>query len=107
MIAAASSGTGKLASETLVTGVARDGQTPSRLHVVTDARSNAVLGSWDEIETIAGTGRSLYHGTVALDTSRGAGGYRMSDPSHGGNSVCDMKHAISGACGVLTDADNA
>jgi Zn-dependent metalloprotease len=103
----ASSGVGRLAWESLVVGVAPDGQTPSRLHVVTDARSGAVLGSWDEIETIAGTGKSLYRGTVSVDTARGAGGYRMSDPSHGGNTVCDMKRRTSGVCTPLTDEDNA
>ena len=39
-------------------GWAKDRQTPSRLHVISDARTGAVVGSYDEIESIAGTGNS-------------------------------------------------
>lgn len=102
----ASSGTGRLAWESVVEGWAPDGQTPSVLHVVTDATSNAVLGSWDEIETVAGTGKTLYSGNVTVDTTASGGTYRMSDPSHGGNTACDMNNSTSGTCTVFTDADN-
>jgi Zn-dependent metalloprotease len=102
----ASSGTGRLAWESVVEGWAPDGQTPSVLHVVTDAASNAVLGSWDEIETVAGTGRTIYSGNVSVDTTLSGSTYRMSDPSHGSNTACDMNNRTSGTCTVFTDADN-
>jgi hypothetical protein len=65
----ASSGTGRLAWETVVSGWAPDGQTPSRLHVITDATTGAVLGSWDEIETVTGTGNSIYSAPSRIDTT--------------------------------------
>ncbi|MGI5241740.1 M4 family metallopeptidase [Dactylosporangium sp. CA-139066] len=102
----ASTGTGRLAWEDLVVGVAKDGRTPSRLHVLTDAHSGAVIGQWDEIETIAGTGNSLYSGKVTLETQRAGSQYRLVDTTRGRASVCDMKHADSGSCTQLSDADN-
>ncbi|MEV4135717.1 M4 family metallopeptidase [Dactylosporangium sp. NPDC049742] len=102
----ASSGTGRLAWESVVEGWAPDGQTPSVLHVVTDATSNEVLGTWDEIETVAGTGRTIYSGNVSIDTTLSGSTYRMSDPSHGNNTACDMNNTTSGTCTVFTDADN-
>jgi len=102
----ASSGIGRLAWESVVTGWAADGQTPSRLHVVTDATTNAVLGSWDEIEAVAGTGKTIYSGNVSIDTTLSGSTYRMSDPTHGNNTACDMNNRTSGTCTVFTDADN-
>ncbi|WP_425553037.1 M4 family metallopeptidase, partial [Dactylosporangium fulvum] len=102
----ASSGIGRLAWENVIEGWAADGQTPSRLHVVTDATTGEVLGSWDEIETVNGTGRTIYSGTVTVDTTLSGSTYRMSDPSHGGNTACDMNNRTSGTCTVFTDADN-
>jgi Zn-dependent metalloprotease len=104
LIVDASSGYGRLAWETLVTGWAPDGQTPSRLHVLTDATSDAYLGSWDEIDTVAGTGNSLYSGTVSVDTTL-SGSYQMKDPSHGNGTACDMNNGTS-TCTLFTDADN-
>jgi Zn-dependent metalloprotease len=106
LIVDASRGTGRLAWETEISGVAKDGQLPSRLHVLTDAQTGAVLGSWDEIETAVGSGTGHYDGKVKVETTGSAGLYRMSDPAHGGNTVCDLKHKTDGACQVYTDKDN-
>jgi Zn-dependent metalloprotease len=65
----ASTGSPVLAWETVVAGWARDGQTPSRLHVITNASSGAVIGSFDEIETISGSGNSIYSGTVGVEST--------------------------------------
>ena len=65
----ASAGEPVLAYETVIGGWAKDGQTPSRLHVVTDAATGAVRGSFDEIETIAGSGNSIYSGAVEVDST--------------------------------------
>jgi Zn-dependent metalloprotease len=101
----ASSGQGRLAWETVVKGWAPDGQTPSRLHVVSDANTGAYLGSFDEIESIAGTGNSIYSGSVSVDTTQSGSTYTMIDPSHGNNNTCDMNNGTS-SCANFTDADN-
>ncbi|MFC7550642.1 M4 family metallopeptidase [Plantactinospora sp. GCM10030261] len=101
----ASSGVGKLAWDTLVHGWAPDGQTPSRLHVYTDAGTGAVLGSDDEIEAVAGTGNSIYSGTVTIDTTQSGSTYSMVDPVRGNGSTCDMNNGTS-SCTTFTDADN-
>jgi Zn-dependent metalloprotease len=105
LVVDASGGVGQLAWDSLVIGTARDGRTPSRLHVITDARSGAVLRTWDEIETITGTGKSLYSGTVALDTTKAGPVYRLVDPTRGG-STCDLGHRTEGICPVYTDRDD-
>ncbi|MGY0231707.1 M4 family metallopeptidase [Longispora urticae] len=118
LVVDATSGTGRLAWETVVTGT--HAQTPSVLHVLTDARTGAVTGSFDEVKTlgpgvvgtgtgdvapalnVAGTGNSIYSGTVTVDTTPS---YSLVDPSHGNGTTCDMNQG-SGACTTFTDADN-
>ncbi len=101
----ASDGTGVLAYETVVSGWLPDGQTPSKLHVITDASSNAVRGAFDEIETVNGTGNSIYSGAVTIDTTLSGSTYQMIDPSHGNGRTCDMNNGTS-TCTTFTDADN-
>ena len=101
----ASTGAPVLAYETVVAGWAKDGQTPSRLHVVTDAATGAVRGSFDEIETIAGSGNSIYSGTVAVESTPTDTGFSLIDPAHGGNRTCDLNGGTS-TCTTFTDADN-
>ncbi|MEU0557716.1 M4 family metallopeptidase [Dactylosporangium sp. NPDC006015] len=104
----ASTGTGRLTWESVVEGVAKDGQTPSRLHVLTDAHTGGVVRSWDEVETIAGTGNSLYSGKVSIDTQRFGTTFRLTDTTRGRGTVCDMAHQEdeNGSCKLFTDADN-
>jgi Zn-dependent metalloprotease/subtilisin-like proprotein convertase family protein len=102
----ASRGDGRLAYETVVRGWATDGQTPSVLHVITDAHTGALIGSFDEIESVHGTGDSLYAGTVAIDTTESGGLYSMIDPLRAGGSTCDMNNGTT-TCVTFTDADNA
>ncbi|MGA3523610.1 M4 family metallopeptidase [Melissospora conviva] len=101
----ASSGTGRLAWETVVEGWAPDGQTPSKLHVITDATTGEFVGSYDEIETVAGTGNSIYSGTVTVDTTLSGSTYQMIDPTRGNGRTCDMNNGTS-SCTTITDADN-
>jgi Zn-dependent metalloprotease len=103
LIVDATSGEGRLAWETRIEGWAPDGQTPSRLHVITDAMTGVYIGQFDEIETVAGSGNSLHAGTVTIGTEPAGGGYQMIDLNN--NSTCDMNNA-TGACTVFTDADN-
>ncbi|TDB69917.1 M4 family metallopeptidase, partial [Micromonospora sp. KC723] len=101
----ASSGTGRLAYETVLTGWHTDGQTPSRFHVITDAVSGKVIGSYDEIEMIAGTGQSVYSGTVGIDTTLSGSLYSLVDPVRGNGSTCDMNNTTS-TCTTFTNSDN-
>jgi Zn-dependent metalloprotease len=101
----ASSGSPVLAWETVVAGWAKDGKTPSRLHVITNASTGAVIGSFDEIETINGTGNSIYSGTVGVDSTLTDPTYSLVDPSHGNNRTCDLNNGTS-TCTTFTDADN-
>ncbi|NUT38162.1 MAG: M4 family metallopeptidase, partial [Hamadaea sp.] len=95
----------KLAWETVVSGWAPDGQTPSVLHVVSDAVTGAYIGEFDEIESVNGTGSSIYSGSVTVDTTLSGSTYTMIDPSHGNNRTCDMNNGTS-TCTNFTDADN-
>ncbi|MGE5828988.1 MAG: proprotein convertase P-domain-containing protein [Micromonosporaceae bacterium] len=101
----ASSGVGRLAWETKVSGWARDGVTPSRLHVISDAVTGAFIGAFDEIETVVGTGNTIYAGSVPVDTTLNGSTYNMIDPSHGNGNTCDMNNGTS-TCTTFTDADN-
>ncbi|MFC4071716.1 M4 family metallopeptidase [Actinoplanes subglobosus] len=101
----ASTGTGRLAWETVVSGWAPDKQTPSKLHVISDAQTGAFIGEFDEIETVAGTGNSVYSGAVSIDTTLSGSTYSMIDPSHGNGRTCDMNNGTS-TCTTFTDADN-
>ncbi|MFU8874887.1 M4 family metallopeptidase [Micromonospora sp. SL4-19] len=102
----ASSGKGRLAWETVASGWKADKQTPSKLHVITDATTGRTIGSYDEIESVAGTGNSIYSGTVSVDTTLSGSTYQMVDPSHGNGRTCDMNNTTTGTCTTFTDADN-
>ena len=89
-----------LAYETLLTGKKAD-QTPSKLHVFTDAKTGKVLYSYDDIEQVAGTGHSEYSGDVALETTEGGDGYNLVDGTRGNQQVSNSDTGT-----LYTDADN-
>nr|WP_239062528.1 M4 family metallopeptidase [Streptomyces sp. SID13031] len=91
-----------LAYDVVTTGVKAD-QTPSVLHSYIDAKTGALLASDDEIK--AGTGNSMYSGTVTIGTSGTPGNYLMSDPTRGGNYTTDAGGG-SGNGSTFTDADD-
>jgi len=62
-------------------------------------------GSFDEIETVNGTGNSIYSGTVDVDSTLTDSTYSLVDPSHGNNRTCDLNNGTS-TCTTFTDADN-
>ncbi|MER6674756.1 M4 family metallopeptidase [Streptomyces sp. NPDC000983] len=98
--------------------VARDGRgNPVGRTVLTDARSGAQLDAWDTLETASGDGKSLYGGTVSLDTTLSGSAYQLKDASRGGTwtgdaagrsdlcllgTVCLTRAPAT----VFTDADN-
>ncbi|WFE62615.1 M4 family metallopeptidase [Micromonospora sp. WMMD714] len=102
----ATSGKGRLAWETVLSGWKADQQTPSKLHVITDASTGRVIGAHDEIESVVGSGQGIYTGSVSIDTTLSGSTYQMIDPSHGNGRTCDMNNGTS-TCTTFTDADNA
>ncbi|MQY14813.1 Transglutaminase-activating metalloprotease [Streptomyces sp. RB5] len=95
-------GKARLAWQTVVTGVQKDGS-PSERHVVTDAASETVLANAEHIRSAEG--RSLYSGTVTIgSTRRDDGSYELVDPQRGGHRTLD---ATATSAGVLfTDTDD-
>ncbi|MFI6470281.1 M4 family metallopeptidase [Streptomyces sp. NPDC050516] len=113
--------------ETVVSGTRPD-QTPSRLHVLVDARTGKVVRTNDEVSTfaaegaahataskvgaaaraaaptVAGTGQSIYSGRVSLDVTQSGSGYSMTDPSHGNGYTTNLNHATSGTGSVFTSS---
>jgi Zn-dependent metalloprotease len=93
-----------LAYEVVLEGIKPD-QTPSELHVLVDARTGALRGSWDGVHTTAatGSGRSLYLGTVSIGTNTITSGYEMRDVTRG-SGFYTVDAGRSNA--IFTDADN-
>ena len=94
-------GTPKLAWKTLIGGRQSDG-TPSRLQVVTDARTGAVLSSTETIET--GTGNGVFVGQVPLTTTLSGSTYQLKDATRGGQYSTDMNNGTSGNGTLFTNS---
>ncbi|MEV0469823.1 M4 family metallopeptidase [Streptomyces prunicolor] len=108
-------GTPKLAWRTNV--VAKDSLgNPVARTVLTDARSGAQIDAWDSVETATGDGKSLYSGTVPLETTLSGSTYQLKDATRGGTYTGDAANktdlCILGICisrapsTVFTDTDN-
>ncbi|MET7574263.1 M4 family metallopeptidase [Streptomyces sp. NPDC005492] len=85
--------------------------------VLTDARTGAQIDAWDSVETATGDGRSLYSGTVPLETTLSGSTYQLKDATRGGTYTGDAANktdlcllgsiCISRAPSTLfTDTDN-
>ncbi|MEV6482488.1 M4 family metallopeptidase [Streptomyces sp. NPDC051576] len=84
--------------------------------VLTDARTGAQIDAWDSVETATGDGRSLYSGTVPLETTLSGSTYQLKDATRGGTytgdaanktDLCVLGICISRAPSTLfTDTDN-
>ena len=93
--------TPRLAWRVMSTGVQRDG-TPSRLATYVDARTGKVLRAEQLIETVDGSGQSLYNGTVPLQLTLASGTYSLKDPTRGNTYTTDMKNKSDGlGCQLL------
>lgn len=103
----AMSGPARLAWKTQVDGVGAHGE-PAGTVVFVDARSGAVLDRWATEINDAGTGNSLYLGTVTVQTTLSGGTYQMVDATRGGARTEDGNNgSTSSTTGTLfTDADN-
>lgn len=104
----AMSGPARLVWKTQVDGVGAHGE-PAGTAVFVDARSGAVVDQWATEINDAGTGSSLYLGTVTLQTTLSGGSYQMIDATRGGARTEDGNNgSTSSTTGTLfTDADNA
>ncbi|GAV42983.1 M4 family metallopeptidase [Streptomyces acidiscabies] len=69
--------------------------------VLTDARTGARIDAWDTLEAVTGDGRSLYSGTVALETTPSGSAYQLKDPTRGDTYTRDAS-----GTSPLTDDDN-
>ncbi|MFE9094057.1 M4 family metallopeptidase [Streptomyces sp. NPDC007264] len=84
--------------------------------VLTDARTGRQIDAWDSIETATGDGKSLYGGTVPLETTQSGSTYQLKDPTRGNTYTGDAENktdlCIFGICfsrapaTLFTDADN-
>ncbi|MFE9770715.1 M4 family metallopeptidase [Streptomyces sp. NPDC005931] len=84
--------------------------------LLTDARTGARIDAWDSLESASGDGRSLYGGTVPLETTSSGPSYELRDPTRGntytgdaGNrtDLCVLSLCLGRApATVLTDTDN-
>jgi Zn-dependent metalloprotease len=84
--------------------------------VLTDATTGTQLDAWDTLHTAAGDGRSLYGGTVPLETTASGSSYSLKDPLRGGTYTGDAANrtdlCLVALCvgrapsTVFTDADN-
>ncbi|MBG0855430.1 M4 family metallopeptidase [Streptomyces spinoverrucosus] len=109
-------GTPKLAWRT--DAVALDAQgNPVGRTVLTDARTGAQIDAWDTLESASGDGRSLYGGTVPLETTATGSSYQLTDPTRGGTYTGDATNrsdlcflgtlcVVRAPATVFTDADN-
>ncbi|MCX4421334.1 M4 family metallopeptidase [Streptomyces mirabilis] len=100
----AATGKPALAYETVIGGLQDDG-TPNELHVITDAATGKKLYEYQGIET--GTGKTLYSGTVSLNTTLSGSTYQLTDGTRGGHKTYNKSHTTSSSAGTLfTDADD-
>jgi Zn-dependent metalloprotease len=91
----------RLAYEVVTGGTQKDG-TPSRLASYVDARTGAVLRREQQIETVDGSGQSLYGGTVPLQLNLNGSTYELKDPTRGNTYTTDMNNkSDSLACQIF------
>ncbi|EWT00923.1 peptidase [Intrasporangium oryzae NRRL B-24470] len=100
-------GTPRLVWKTQVDGVGAHRE-PAGKVVFVDARTGAVVDAWATELNDAGTGNSLYLGTVTIQTTLSGGSYQMVDATRGNARTEDGNNgSTSSTSGTLfTDADN-
>ncbi|NHZ43230.1 M4 family metallopeptidase [Massilia aquatica] len=60
-----------------------EGIHPVFYDTIVNAADGSVIKQWKALQTVAGTGKSQYNGTVPLNTSESGGTFTMKDPSRG------------------------
>ncbi|MFC8141345.1 M4 family metallopeptidase [Streptomyces paradoxus] len=84
--------------------------------VLTDATTGARIDAWDSMESASGDGKSLYGGTVPLETTASGSSYRLKDATRGGTYTGDAENKTDqcllticltrAPATLFTDADN-
>ncbi|MFF7734705.1 M4 family metallopeptidase [Streptomyces sp. NPDC007984] len=84
--------------------------------VLTDATTGARIDAWDTMESASGEGRSLYGGTVPLQTTAAGSSYQLKDATRGGTYTGDAENKTDkcllticltrAPATLFTDADN-
>ena len=108
-------GAPKLAWQT--DAVAHDGLgNPVGRTVLTDATTGARIDAWDSMESASGDGKSLYGGTVPLETTASGSSYQLKDATRGGTYTGDAENKTDkcllticltrAPATLFTDADN-
>ncbi|MEW2250782.1 M4 family metallopeptidase [Streptomyces sp. NPDC006975] len=97
--------TGKpvLAYETVVGGLQDDG-TPNQLHVITDAATGAKLFEYQGIENA--TGKTLYSGTVTLNSVQSGSTYQLTDTARGNHKTYNLARKTSGTGTLVANSTN-
>ncbi|WP_033306278.1 M4 family metallopeptidase [Streptomyces iakyrus] len=84
--------------------------------VLTDATTGTRIDAWDTMESASGDGKSLYGGTVPLETTASGSSYRLKDATRGGTYTGDAENKTDqcllticltrAPATLFTDADN-
>ncbi|WP_055712480.1 M4 family metallopeptidase [Streptomyces torulosus] len=99
----AAKGTPTLAYETVVSGFQHD-DTPSELHVITDAQTGKKLFEYEGVHT--GTGNTRYSGTVTLGTSESGSSYTLTDADRGNHRTYNLNRGSSGTGTLFSGSDD-
>ncbi|GAA3179929.1 M4 family metallopeptidase [Streptomyces ramulosus] len=97
----AADGTPRLAYETVVGGLQKDG-TPNQLHVITDATTGEKIFQYQGIEN--GVGNTEYSGKVTLGTTASGSSYTLTDGGRGGHKTYNLNHGSSGKGTLFTNS---
>jgi Zn-dependent metalloprotease len=84
--------------------------------VLTDATTGTQIDAWDSMESASGDGKSLYGGTVPLETTASGSSYTLKDATRGGTYTGDAENKTDqcllticltrAPATLFTDADN-
>ncbi|MGW2715383.1 M4 family metallopeptidase, partial [Streptomyces sp. NPDC001356] len=99
----AGSGKPVLAYETVVGGLQDDG-TPNQLHVITDAATGKKLFEYQGIENA--TGKTLYSGTVTLNSVQSGATYQLTDSARGNHKTYNLARKTSGTGTLVASSTN-
>ncbi|MBB3119934.1 M4 family metallopeptidase [Pseudoduganella violacea] len=84
---------------------------PAFYNTIVSASDGAVLKQWDMMQSVAGTGKSLYSGTVPLETTLSGSTYKLLDTTrgtggtYGGMAITNSNHTAN-AGSIYTNSTN-
>jgi len=98
-------GVASLAWQVRLTG--DDARGPVDRIAFVEAQGRGVLRSWDNLETVDApfNGTGFFDGQVSLVTTAQSAGFRLIDPTRGGQLTCDMKNRQAN-CYYMDDTNN-